>query len=80
MQDKENTDHYEIKYAVPSYYEIYKSGGSTLKDDKRGITLRICLPVDWNSRRSVVEERMTHMEKYKILMEMNRKLVFGEEI
>ena len=28
----------------------------------------------------VGEERITHMEKYKILMEMNRKMVFGEEI
>ena len=26
------------------------------------------------------EERIAHMEKYKILMEMNRKIVFGEEI
>lgn len=39
MQDKENTDHYEIKYVVASYYEIYKSGGSTLKDGKRGMRL-----------------------------------------
>ena len=28
----------------------------------------------------VAEGRFTHMEKYKILMEMNRKIVFGEEI
>lgn len=35
MQDRENFESYEIKYAVPSHYDLYKSGGSTLKDDKR---------------------------------------------
>lgn len=38
-RDKENIDfyEYEIKYAVPSYYDLYKCGGSTLRDDTRGM-------------------------------------------
>lgn len=37
MQNKENTNSYEMKYAVPSYYDLYKSGGITIRDDNRGV-------------------------------------------
>ena len=62
MQDKENTDHYEIKYAVPSYYEIYKSGGSTLKDDKRGMRLMM----DYFSENFTEEQLQANMQRYNL--------------
>jgi len=36
MQNEENVDNQRIKYAVPSYYDLYKSGGITIRDDNRG--------------------------------------------
>lgn len=41
MQDKRNEDACEVKYAVPSRYAMYKVGGSTLKDDRRGMRLML---------------------------------------
>lgn len=40
-QNFKGFDSYEIKYAVPSYYDLYKAGGSTLKDDKRGVRIML---------------------------------------
>lgn len=62
MQDKENTDLYEIKYAVSSYYEIYKSGGSTLKDDKRGMRLMM----DYFSENFTEEQLQANMQRYNL--------------
>ena len=62
MQDKENTDLYEIKYAVSSYYEIYKSGGSTLKDDKRGMRLML----DYFSENFTEEQLQANMQRYNL--------------
>lgn len=30
-----------LKYAVPTFYDLYKTGGSTLKDEKRGLGLML---------------------------------------
>ena len=62
MQDKENIDSYEIKYAVPSYYDIYKSGGSTLKDDKRGMRLML----DYFSEYFTEEQLQANMKRYNL--------------
>lgn len=62
MQDKENIDSCEIKYAVPSYYEIYKSGGSTLKDDKRGMRLML----DYFSEYFTEEQLQANMQRYNL--------------
>ena len=40
MQGKEDNDSCQTKYAVPSFYDIYRSGGSTLKDNNRGMSPR----------------------------------------
>ncbi len=62
MQDKENIDPYEIKYAVPSYYDLYKSGGSTLKDDKRGMKLMR----DYFSEYFTEECLQANMQRYNV--------------
>lgn len=62
MQDKENIDPYEIKYAVPSYYEIYKSGGSTLKNDKRGMRLML----GYFSEYFTEEQLQANMQRYNL--------------
>lgn len=62
MQDKENIDPYEIKYEVPSYYDIYKSGGSTLKDDKRGMRLML----DYFSEYFTEEQLQANMQRYNL--------------
>lgn len=36
MQEQDNA---LLKYAVPSFYDIYKSGGTTLKDEGRSLGL-----------------------------------------
>lgn len=60
MQDKENIEPCEIKYAVPSYYDIYKSGGSTLKDDQRGMRLML----DYFSEYFTEEQLQANMQRY----------------
>jgi hypothetical protein len=30
-----------LKYAVPTFYELFKTSGSTLKDEKRGLGLML---------------------------------------
>lgn len=62
MQDKENIASYEIKYAVPSYYDMYKSGGSTLKDDKRGMRLML----DYFSEYFTEEQLQSNMQRYNV--------------
>lgn len=62
MQDKENIDPYEIKYAVPSYYDIYKSGGSTLKDDEQGMRLML----DYFSEYFTEEQLQANMQRYNL--------------
>jgi len=62
LQDKENIDPYEIKYAVPSYYDLYKSGGSTLKDDKRGMRLML----DYFSEYFTEKQLQSNMQRYNV--------------
>lgn len=62
MQDKENIGSNEIKYAVPSYYDIYKSGGSTLRDDKRGMRLML----DYFSEYFTEEQLQANMQRYNL--------------
>lgn len=62
MQDKENTDTYETRYAVPSYYDIYKTGGSTLKDNKRGMRLML----NYFSKYFTEEQLQANMQRYNI--------------
>lgn len=62
MQDKENIDPYKTKYAVPSYYDIYKSSGSTLKDDKRGMRLML----DIFSEHFTEEQLQSNMQRYNL--------------
>ena len=62
MQDKENIEPCEIKYAVPSYYDIYKSGGSTLKDDQRGMRLML----DYFSEYFTEEQLQANMQRYNL--------------
>ncbi len=66
MQDKENIDSYEIKYeikyAVPSYYDIYKHGGSTLKNDSRGMRLML----QYFSKYFTEEQLQSNMQRYNI--------------
>lgn len=62
MQDKENTDSNKTKYAVPSYYDIYKSGGSTLKDNKRGMRLML----HYFSKYFTKEQLQANMQRYNL--------------
>lgn len=62
MQNNENISSFEIKYAVPSYYDIYKSGGSTLKDDKRGMRLML----HYFSRYFTEEQLLSNMQRYNL--------------
>lgn len=62
MQDKGSVDACEIKYAVPSYYDIYKSGGSTLKDDSRGMRLML----HYFSKHFTAEQLQDNMRRYNL--------------
>lgn len=62
MQDKESIAPCEIKYAVHSYYDVYKSGGSTLKDDKRGMRLML----DYFSEYFTEEQLQANMQRYNL--------------
>lgn len=62
MHDRENTDSYEIRYAVPSYYDVYKSGGSDLKDNKQGMRLMLNYFSDYFTE----EQIQDNMQRYNI--------------
>ena len=62
MQDKRNEDACEVKYAVPSRYAMYKVGGSTLKDDKRGMRLMLY----YFSKHFTAEQIQDNMQRYNL--------------
>lgn len=62
MRDNENTGYYHVKYAVPSYYDKYRSGGSTLKDDKRGMKLML----NYFSGHFTEDQLRDNMQRYNI--------------
>lgn len=62
MQNKKNIGSYEIKYAVPSYYDIYKYGGSTLKNDSRGMKLML----HYFSKYFTEGQILSNMQRYNV--------------
>lgn len=51
-----------LKYAVPTFYELYKTGGSTLKDEKRGLGLML----QYFSGHFTGEQLIENMQRYNV--------------
>lgn len=51
-----------IKYAVPTFYDLYKTGGSTLKDEKRGLRLML----QYFSGHFTGEQLIENMQRYNV--------------
>ena len=62
MQGKEDNDSCQTKYAVPSFYDIYRSGGSTLKDNNRGMRLML----HYFSEYFTEEQLQANMQRYNL--------------
>lgn len=62
MQKKGDVDSCKTKYSVPSFYDLYKSGGSTLKNNKRGMKLML----HYFSEYFTKEQLQENMQRYNL--------------
>ena len=51
-----------LKYAVPTFYDLYKTSGSTLKDEKRGLGLML----QYFSEHFTSEQLIENMQRYNV--------------
>lgn len=51
-----------MKYAVPTFYDLYKTGGSTLKDEKRGLRLML----QYFSGHFTGEQLIENIQRYNV--------------
>ena len=51
-----------LKYAVPTFYELFKTSGSTLKDEKRGLGLML----QYFSGHFIGEQLIENMQRYHV--------------
>ena len=51
-----------MKYAVPTFYDLYKTGGGTLKDEKRGLGLML----QYFSGHFTGEQLIENMQRYNV--------------
>lgn len=51
-----------LKYAVPTFYELFKTSGSTLKDEKRGLGLML----QYFSGHFIGEQLIENMQRYNV--------------
>lgn len=59
MQEQDNA---VLKYAVPSFYDIYKSGGTTLKDENRSLELML----QYFSGQFTEKQLKENMQRYNV--------------